>query len=191
MPKADKKLAALAANIRAGHLKCVDALKNALVTARDVGKHLIEAKKLVQHGQWLHWVADNCVFSVRMAQNYMLVARHYTEVAAASAGTGEWRLTSFMAIAQKLEWKRRGKYRSTTPTEKKTFYPTVSQAITVLNAQLEDLIQEDDGDLAARVENVDKLVSLQIRLHALASRIDEVLVTTKANRKKQLAGGGK
>lgn len=108
-----EKLEGLAADIRAGHRRCLDAMKGVIVQARDIGKHLIAAKKLMQHGEWTGWVESNCKFAMRMAQNYMLVARHYDGVLAKCRKADEWRLTEFLAVAQELDWKRRGKAKKT------------------------------------------------------------------------------
>jgi hypothetical protein len=39
------------------------------------GALLIEAKRLVAHGEWLDWLRDNCTVKVSTAQAYMQVAR--------------------------------------------------------------------------------------------------------------------
>ena len=109
VPDAEKTLEGLAADIRAGHRRCVDAMRGVVEQARETGEHLVEAKKLVRHGAWTKWVEDHCRFAMRMAQNYMLVTRHYKGVLAACGKADEWRLTEFLAVAQELEWKRRGK----------------------------------------------------------------------------------
>ena len=39
------------------------------------GEHLIEAKKMMDHGQWRSWLADNCKgICVKTATNYMRLA---------------------------------------------------------------------------------------------------------------------
>ena len=45
------------------------------------GEALIQAKQLVEHGQWLPWLRDNCKMSERTAQNYMRVARNQDALA--------------------------------------------------------------------------------------------------------------
>jgi hypothetical protein len=40
------------------------------------GDSLIEAKQLLPHGGWLPWLSKHCGLSARVAQNYMLLARH-------------------------------------------------------------------------------------------------------------------
>jgi protein gp37 len=62
-------LADLAARIRT-------AARTTLEHAIQVGELLIEAKRLVAHGDWTTWLEGNCDLSERMAQNYMRLARH-------------------------------------------------------------------------------------------------------------------
>jgi hypothetical protein len=47
-----------------------------VTSAIEAGSALLEAKALLPHGQWLGWLKDNCGLSVRVAQNYMRVARN-------------------------------------------------------------------------------------------------------------------
>lgn len=44
-----------------------------------IGKHLIEAKKLVQHGEWSKWLEEHIGFTQRTAQNYMKLARTFAD----------------------------------------------------------------------------------------------------------------
>lgn len=68
-------LAALAADIRALHSGI---RRNAEQVARDAieaGNRLIEAKSLVQHGEWEAWLREHAAISPRTAQRYMRMAR--------------------------------------------------------------------------------------------------------------------
>jgi ParB family chromosome partitioning protein len=49
---------------------------DAVHCALDAGRALLEAKKLVGHGQWRQWLSDHCKFSERTAQVYMQAARN-------------------------------------------------------------------------------------------------------------------
>jgi hypothetical protein len=60
-------LADLATRIKAAHAAVGTALKHAL----EAGNLLIEAKRLVRHGEWLSWVEEHCEISERTAQAYM------------------------------------------------------------------------------------------------------------------------
>ena len=69
-------LADLAARIRAEHNAVAAAARATLQHAFRVGELLLEARKLVDHGQWADWVCEHCKISERTAQKYMQLARH-------------------------------------------------------------------------------------------------------------------
>jgi Protein of unknown function (DUF3102) len=69
------RLPVLAAEIRRAHADVQDAAKTAAQRAIDAGHALIEAKELVQHGDWLPWLRENCALAERTAQLYMKIAR--------------------------------------------------------------------------------------------------------------------
>jgi hypothetical protein len=75
------RLPVLAGEIRAAHEAVETATRTSLAAARtslerarEAGEKLIEAKKLVPHGQWLAWLRDNVTFSVSVAERYMHLA---------------------------------------------------------------------------------------------------------------------
>lgn len=68
-------LADLAARIRDKHQAAAAALKNAVAHAISAGNLLLEAKKQMNHGEWLPWLQDNCDIPERTAQAYMRLAR--------------------------------------------------------------------------------------------------------------------
>ena len=43
-----------------------------------IGKGLMEAKAVLPHGEWLPWLEEKVEFSERVAQNFMRLARHYS-----------------------------------------------------------------------------------------------------------------
>ena len=43
-----------------------------------IGKGLMEAKALLSHGEWLPWLEERVEFSEKVAQNFMRLARHYS-----------------------------------------------------------------------------------------------------------------
>jgi hypothetical protein len=55
---ASDQLAHLARTINAQHAKYFAGWKQTLERAMAIGDLLIEAKRLVSHGQWTRWVAD-------------------------------------------------------------------------------------------------------------------------------------
>jgi hypothetical protein len=59
------------------HLKAAEtATRHGLEHAIAAGLLLLEAKKLVDHGEWLAWLQANCRLGQRQAQTYMRLARN-------------------------------------------------------------------------------------------------------------------
>lgn len=83
------KLDDLASLANAAHAACEQAVRSALTHARDCGETLIEAKRLVGHGNWLPWVAKYCRFSERQARNYVTIARGWKRLTR-TAGDGQF-----------------------------------------------------------------------------------------------------
>jgi hypothetical protein len=67
-PNKNAKLAQLAVDIRQ-HLHASAA------SAIEAGRKLIEAKEMLQHGEWLPWLRDHIGIGERTAQDYMRLAR--------------------------------------------------------------------------------------------------------------------
>ena len=67
----------LATQISEEHRFCTEFLSEGVQHALKAGELLLEAKKQVQHGNWLGWLQESFEFSVRTAQLYMRVAREY------------------------------------------------------------------------------------------------------------------
>ena len=113
----DNYLPDLASRIKAEHDAVSSALKESVRHAIAAGELLIEAKGLVQHGQWLPWLRDHCSISDRTAQLYMRVAKGRAEIEAQmrngvadltlNEATGLLALTSdvreFLKFAKKAE----------------------------------------------------------------------------------------
>ena len=73
-------LAHLAARIRTEHDAAAESLRDSVRHSMAAGELLIEAKALVDHGQWLPWLRDHCTISERTAQLYMRVAKNRDEI---------------------------------------------------------------------------------------------------------------
>lgn len=43
-----------------------------------IGKCLIEAKEMLPHGEWLPWLAEKVGYSEKTAQNFMRLAREFS-----------------------------------------------------------------------------------------------------------------
>ena len=76
-------LAQLAERIKSLHGAVIDNGKNVVRKGIEAGLALIEAKKLVGHGQWLPWLKENCGVSERRAQHYMKLAANRSKIEAA------------------------------------------------------------------------------------------------------------
>ena len=50
----------------------------------EIGRRLIEAKKVLPHGEWLPWLENQVEFSERAAQNLMKLSREWTNPQALS-----------------------------------------------------------------------------------------------------------
>ena len=68
-------LPVLVQQINAEHELAKESFKAGCKHAQKVGELLLEAKKGIQHGDWLPWLHSNCSFSERTAQGYMRLAR--------------------------------------------------------------------------------------------------------------------
>lgn len=68
----------------------------------EIGKRLIEAKQQLQHGEWLPWLRDKVEFSVNSADNFMKIAREYSN----SQPVGNLPYTKLLALLQVPEDER-------------------------------------------------------------------------------------
>lgn len=81
-----RSLRSLAVAINAEHEAVERASLSALEHARSAGILLVDAKDQLKHGEFLPWLATHCPdISVRTAQGYMQVARHWPAIEAAKA----------------------------------------------------------------------------------------------------------
>jgi Protein of unknown function (DUF3102) len=74
------KLDDLASLANAAHAACEQAVRSALIHARDCGETLNQAKQIVGHGNFLPWLAKHCKFSERQAARYMRIARSWDRI---------------------------------------------------------------------------------------------------------------
>lgn len=131
------KLDGLATEIRSGHGRCVEALRGVVTQAAAIGKLLNEAKKLVTHGGWKAWVEDHCRFAMRMAQNYMLIARNHERLVTKFGNdTAGWTLTEFIQMVQKFEHEGQKKPQPTT-TKADASTPTPPAPFAMPEAEVE------------------------------------------------------
>jgi hypothetical protein len=91
-------LADLAARIKAEQDLFISAARTSAEHAMRVGDLLIEAKKLVKHGEWLPWLAQHCDMSESLAQRYMRLARARTEIEAKTDNCTDLSILSAMKL---------------------------------------------------------------------------------------------
>jgi hypothetical protein len=75
-PTGDNWLPVLAADIKAAVADARRHASQSVAAAIRVGEYLIEAKRLVKHGEWLPWLTVHVDISDRMARHYMRLAKH-------------------------------------------------------------------------------------------------------------------
>jgi len=92
-PTADA-LGELATRIKSLHAAVIESGKNTVRKAIDAGVALIEAKKQVDHGQWLKWLKQNCELSDRTAEVYMTCARNRQKLEAIIAAAANMTLAA-------------------------------------------------------------------------------------------------
>ena len=71
------ELPQLAEQIKAVTKSAETSARTAMNCALEAGALLIEAKKLVQHGEWESWLTNNCEVAPRTAQAYMRLAKSF------------------------------------------------------------------------------------------------------------------
>ena len=101
------ELDALAKQIDASHKKARKAEWSGLPDVRKTGQLLQKVKAQLKHGKWEPWVEKNCAFTIREAQRYMFVAKHYKAIQASK--TKKKKLSLRECIASLAEKKGKGK----------------------------------------------------------------------------------
>lgn len=107
----DERLESLRSRIRLSHEQCMASFRTSLKHARDCGSLLNEAKGLVgKRGNWKDWVKKNCPFvNVRMAQNYMQIARYYYKVIKVRRSAENLTITDCLKIIKRINDEEKGK----------------------------------------------------------------------------------
>jgi len=72
----DVTLDQLAERIRAAHRRVMKRAADTLMAAMDAGDALIIAKKKLDHGEWMPWLAEHCSVGDRSARGYMRLAEN-------------------------------------------------------------------------------------------------------------------
>lgn len=92
-----------------------------------IGRCLIEAKDLLPHGEWLPWLTERVEFSPRTAQNFMRLAREWTNTQTL-ADLGASKALSLLAL----------------PPEEREQFMEENNVIDMTTRQLEAAIKERD-----------------------------------------------
>jgi hypothetical protein len=88
----------LAAAINKEHDLFIELMRSGLTHAIQAGELLIQVKSQLKHGEWLPWLAANCHFSERTAQNYLRCAENKTELLAKSATVADLSYRDALAL---------------------------------------------------------------------------------------------
>lgn len=138
-----------------------------------IGRCLIEAKDLLPHGEWLPWLTERVEFSPRTAQNFMRLAREWTNTQTL-ADLGASKALSLLAL----------------PPEEREQFVAEHDVVDMTSRQLEAAIKERDEARAAQTILTEELEALNGALRAArdcresaeeeAHRLEQELAELKA-----------
>ena len=112
-----------------------------------IGRCLIEAKNMLSHGEWLPWLTEQVEFSPRTAQNFMRLAREWSNTQTL-ADLGASKALTLLAL----------------PAEERDSFIQEHNVIDMSARQLEQAIKErDQARLAAEQAEADKRAAEQAR----------------------------
>ena len=112
-----------------------------------IGRCLIEAKDLLPHGEWLPWLTERVEFSPRTAQNFMRLAREWTNTQTL-ADLGASKALMLLAL----------------PAEERETFIEEYNVIDMSARQLEAAIKERDEARQAQAKLEEDMRLLNIRL---------------------------
>ena len=108
-----------------------------------IGRGLMEAKAMLSHGEWLPWLNEKVEFSEKAAQNFMRIARHYSNPQAL-ADLGATKALMLLAIPQEA--------RDEFISEPHTVNGEEKTVIDMTSRELETAIKERDAALKAAAQ---------------------------------------
>lgn len=112
-----------------------------------IGRCLIEAKGMLSHGEWLPWLTEKVEFSPRTAQNFMRLAREWTNTQTL-ADLGASKALTLLAL----------------PPEEREKFVSENNVIDMSARQLEQAIKDrDEARKAAEEAKVDAATAEQAR----------------------------
>lgn len=169
-----------ARNIEAITSEILDLKKTAGAAILTIGQRLIEAKGLLSHGEWLPWLTGQVEFSERSAQNYMRLAREWSNPQAL-ADLGAAKALALLALPEP----EREEFMAETPVKDMTSRELEKAIRERDEARKSQEEMEDDLKLAnnllelaslERDEASARIVGLEQKLKELQSRPVEVAV---------------
>ena len=123
-----------------------------------IGNCLIEAKSMLLHGEWLPWLNSKVGYSEKTAQNFMRLAREFSNPQAL-ADLGATKALALLAL----------------PTEERERFLEDHNVIDMTTRQLEQAIKErDEAQKAAEQAKADAAVAEQAR-----SKMEQDMVAAK------------
>lgn len=143
------------------------ALGVTLERAKEAGEMLIEAKRLVGHGNWLPWLETNCRVSASMAEKYMKIAKGWNVLA---QGNPEHVPNLSIRDAVKLLAKPRPAKDKLPPTIDAEYTEvTEDELVCVVPPSV-----DSEADLLARLEAVFLLIPVNTRGKAVENVIERL-----------------
>lgn len=148
----------------------------AMEYAAECGRLLLEAKKLVPHGEWLPWIEAHIEFGERQAQKYTRIAKNWEKIEAAKAKSEPGSYFGSINGALRLISKPRPETNDDVPEEDED----------------DDEDEEDQGELEAPQDLYDMKADIQAELkrqgHPGAEYCNVVIFDPKTNKK--MGGNG-
>lgn len=112
-----------------------------------IGRCLIEAKEMLPHGEWLPWLAEKVGYSQKTAQNFMRLAREFSNPQAL-ADLGATKALKLLAL----------------PADEREQFVEANNVIDMSTRQLEQAIKErDEARKAAEAAKADASAAEQAR----------------------------
>jgi hypothetical protein len=101
LTKQNRRLDAIASQLKKIHGEFLALAGRSLGMAKTVGDLLVEAKSLVEHGDWSAWLETNFPGSERSAQGYMRLASKWEQIDTKSAETADLTLDAALKLLAK------------------------------------------------------------------------------------------
>lgn len=121
-----------------------------------IGNGLIEAKGKLDHGQWLDWLTENVGYSEKSAENYMRIARNYSNPQLV-ADLGMRKALSLLALPE---------------TDRETFVAEAN-VVDMTSRELEKAVRERAEALAAKAKAETDLKAMEDAVAKTMTSLDQ------------------